>query len=158
MYRSLSFIITVWYHASGLIVSRFLLLYKAKRQYLLTCKVSIHCLLALYGSIIVYMARLYIKHIIYYVLFWIIMSHECCLSVHLMIFCLIYVYTWVSDRLSCAASSTRSGVDRYLWASNRFSNPCSCWSLNTVRALRRRQCLPGASCGENKPGRGRPGT
>lgn len=54
--------------------------------------------------------------------------------------------TCVSDRLSWFASSTLSGVDRYRWASNRFSSPFSCWSLNTVRAFRRRQCFPGLSC------------
>lgn len=54
--------------------------------------------------------------------------------------------TCVSDRLSWFASSTLSGVDRYRWASNRFSSPFSCWSLKTVRAFRRRQCFPGLSC------------
>lgn len=50
------------------------------------------------------------------------------------------VFTCVSLRPSAEASSTRSGVDRYRWASNRFSNPVSCGSLNTVRAFLLRQC------------------
>ena len=52
--------------------------------------------------------------------------------------------TCVSERFNCDASSTRSGVDRYFWASNRSSRPFSCWSLNTVLAFRRRQCFPAA--------------
>lgn len=78
------------------------------------------------------------------------------------------VFTWVSLSPSADASSTRSGVDRYLlgygqyipkinnifyifhtasfiimssylWASKRFSKPVSCGSLKTVLAFRRRQ-------------------
>ena len=39
------------------------------------------------------------------------------------------------------ASSTRSGVERYLCASNRRSSPQSCPSEKTVRAFLRRQCF-----------------
>lgn len=53
--------------------------------------------------------------------------------------------TWVSDRLSAVASSTLSGVDRYLWISNLFSRPDSWESEKTVRAFLRRQCFPGNS-------------
>jgi hypothetical protein len=49
--------------------------------------------------------------------------------------------TWVSERLSAFANSTLSGVERYRWASNRFSRPVSWWSENTVLAFRRRQCF-----------------
>lgn len=34
--------------------------------------------------------------------------------------------TCVSDKLSCDASSTRSGVDKYRCVSNRFSSPFNC--------------------------------
>lgn len=51
------------------------------------------------------------------------------------------VLTWVSLKLRAPASSTLSGVDRYLWAENRFSNPVSWGSLKTVLAFRLRQCL-----------------
>lgn len=57
----------------------------------------------------------------------------------------VCVYTCVSDRLRAVASSTLSGVDRYRWISNLFSSPDSWESENTVRAFRRRQCLPGNS-------------
>ena len=63
--------------------------------------------------------------------------------------------TCVSDSWSWLASSTLSGVERYLCASNLFSRPPSCASLNTVLAFLRRQCLPGASCWNN-PGRWNP--
>lgn len=42
-----------------------------------------------------------------------------------------HVFTWVSDRCNAAASSTLSGVLRYLCTSNLASKPASCWSLNT---------------------------
>jgi len=50
-----------------------------------------------------------------------------------------HVLTCVSLSPNAVASSTLSGVDRYRCASKRFSRPDSCGSLNTVRALRRRQ-------------------
>lgn len=65
--------------------------------------------------------------------------------------------TWVSERFNAFASSTRSGVERYLWASNRFSSPLSCWSLNTVRAFRRRQCFEFGSPPVNRELNGSPG-
>ena len=46
------------------------------------------------------------------------------------------VLTWVSVRLSLAASSSRSWTLRYFWRSKLFSNVCSWWSVNAVRALR----------------------
>ena len=52
-----------------------------------------------------------------------------------------HVFTWASDKFNALANSTRSGVLRYFCPSNRFSKPFSWWSLKTVRALRRRQCL-----------------
>lgn len=42
-----------------------------------------------------------------------------------------HVFTWVSDKCNAAASSTLSGVLRYLCISNLASKPASCWSLNT---------------------------
>lgn len=69
-----------------------------------------------------------------------------------------HVFTCVSLRPSADASSTLSGVERYLWASNLFSNPVSWGSLNTVLAFRRRQCLrapipsPKAKSGHPFPG------
>lgn len=68
-----------------------------------------------------------------------------------------HVFTCVSDKLRAFASSTLSGVERYLCASNLFSRPCSCWSLNTVRALRRRQCFDEGSAPVNNELNGRPG-
>lgn len=52
-----------------------------------------------------------------------------------------HVFTCVSLSPSAVASSTLSGVDRYLWASNLFSRPVNCGSLNTVLAFLRLQCL-----------------
>lgn len=49
--------------------------------------------------------------------------------------------TCASDRFKALASSTRSGVLKYFCPSNRFSSPFNWWSLNTVRAFRRRQCF-----------------
>lgn len=65
-------------------------------------------------------------------------------------------YTWVSDRLRALASSILSGVLKYLCASNRFSNPFNCWSLNTVRAFLRRQCFPPGSPPLKRELNGRP--
>ena len=62
--------------------------------------------------------------------------------------------TWVSDRFSADANSTRSGVDRYRCASNLRSNPHNCWSENTVRALRLRHCFVDSA--ENKDEKGMP--
>jgi len=59
--------------------------------------------------------------------------------------------TWVSERLRAAASSTLSGVDKYLWASNLFSRPVNCWSEKTVLALRRLQCLEPGSPVNSEP-------
>lgn len=42
-----------------------------------------------------------------------------------------HVFTWVSERWRAAASSTLSGVLRYLCTSNLASKPANCWSLNT---------------------------
>lgn len=52
-----------------------------------------------------------------------------------------HVFTCVSLRLKADASSTLSGVERYLWAANLFSRPVSWGSLKTVRAFLRRQCF-----------------
>lgn len=52
-----------------------------------------------------------------------------------------HVFTCVSLRLKADASSTRSGVERYLWAANLFSRPVSWGSLKTVRAFLLLQCF-----------------
>ena len=62
--------------------------------------------------------------------------------------------TCVSDKFSAEANSTLSGVDKYLWASNRLSSPHSWWSEKTVLAFRRRHCLPDSE--ENKEENGMP--
>ena len=62
--------------------------------------------------------------------------------------------TCVSDKFNAEANSTLSGVDKYLWASNRLSSPHSWWSEKTVLAFRRRHCLPDSE--ENKEENGMP--
>lgn len=57
------------------------------------------------------------------------------------------VCTCVSDKPKLFANSTRSGVLKYFCVSKRFSKPLNCWSLNTVRALRRRHNFIGFLCG-----------
>ena len=44
----------LWWFSNPCLLYMTILLCKAKRQYLLTCKVSRYCLLALHGSIVVY--------------------------------------------------------------------------------------------------------
>jgi hypothetical protein len=50
----------------------------------------------------------------------------CCFLICFLCFIRLFwnqVFTWVSDRFRAPASSTRSGVERYRWDSNRFSKP-----------------------------------
>ena len=52
-----------------------------------------------------------------------------------------HVFTWVSDRLSLAASSIRSWTERYFCLSKLFSSVCNWWSVNAVRAFRCFFCI-----------------